>query len=59
MCGLAGDTLSAGPPPVLHWWVGVSLTGQPRVEHSILTSLRSPAETVLFLLVITQMKLTH
>ena len=60
MCGLVGDALSAGCPPGLYLQVGVSPTGQPSRDHSILTSLfGSPAETVLLLLVITQMKLTH
>ena len=60
MCRLVGDALSTGPPPGLYWQVGVSLTGQPSGDHSILTSLfGSPAEMVLLLLVITQMKLTH
>ena len=59
MCGLVGDASSAGPPPVLHWQVGVSPTGQSRVENSILTSLFGYlAEMILFLLVIIQMKLT-
>ena len=59
MCGLAGDALSAGPPPELHQWVGVSLTGKLSGDHSILTSLfGSLAEMVLLLLVITQTKLT-
>ena len=59
MCGLVSDALSAGPLPGLYWWVGVSLTGQPSGDHSILTCLFGfLVKMVLLLLVITQMKLT-
>ena len=60
VCRLAGDAFSAGPPLGLQWQVGVFPMGQPSVDYSIFTPLfGSPAETVPFLLVVTQMKLTH
>ena len=60
MCRLAGDTLSAGSPPGLHWQVGVFLMGQCNGGHSVPTSLfGSLAKMVLPHLVITLMKPIH
>ena len=57
---MAGDALSTGPPPGLHQQAGVSPTGQPNGDHSILTPLfRSLSKMVLPCQVFTQMKLTH